>query len=261
MTVSEPTKAHPQALPPIVDRPTWRQARLELLKEEKMATRARDALNAKRRRLPMVRVEKEYRFHGPEGPLRLVDLFDGRRQLYIHHFMWIDERDGPCLGCACAAELNFTAANRLHLHARDISFAAVARAPYEKIASLKQSRGWSFPFYSSFGSDFNYDFGVTLDRSRGVLEYNYQAVEASPGSGAPEDELEGDRPGNSIFLRDGETVYHTYSAYARGLDALFTPHNFLDLTPFGRQEAWEDSPPGWPKCADYGPDRTINQEH
>ncbi len=251
----EPTSG----IPAVVDRETWLSARRLLLTEEKAVTRAHDALNAQRRRLPMVKIEKRYVFKGPNGQLDLEGLFKGRRQLYIHHFMWIDENDSPCVGCTAAADMNFTKPHLAQLHRRDVTFAAVARAPYAKIAALKESRGWSFPFYSSANSDFNHDFGVTLDAGRGPIEYNYRSESELRDAGFPAHELRGDMPGNSVFLRAGDEVYHTYSAYARGLDLLFAPHNFLDLTPYGRQEEWEDSPPGWPKHALYGPDVEPNR--
>lgn len=254
MTIPHTPSVSPWALPPISDRETWLEARRALLAEEKAVTRAHDAVNAQRRRLPMVPVAKSYTFQGPDGALSLPDLFAGRRQLYVHHFMWIDERDGPCLGCSMAADLGFSPAHLAHLHARDITFVAIARAPYEKLAALCREKGWRFPFYASHGSDFNEDFGATLDPNKPSLAFNYQDPEALRAAGLSEEALSGDVPANSIFLRDGDRVFHTYSAYAGGLDLLFAPHNFLDLTPYGRQEAWEDSPAGWPKEPEYGPD-------
>ena len=241
-----------RALPPVVSRAEWLIARKALLAKEKAATRARDALNAERRRLPMVRVEKEYVFEGPNGAARLLDLFEGRSQLYVHHFMWIDAADAGCPGCTLAADLNFNSIPFIaQLQERDISFAAISRAPYAKLAAYKAHRGWTFPWYSSYGGDFNYDLHVTLDESRAPIEYNYRNREELVEAGVGEEMLKGDWPGNSVFVCDGNDVFHAYSAYARGLDALFTPYNFLDLTPYGRQEDWEDSPAGWPQQATH----------
>lgn len=236
------------SLPPVVSRTEWLAARKALLAQEKDATRARDAVNAARRRLPMVKVEQPYSFEGPNGQATLAELFDGRRQLYVHHFMWIDEKNAPCPGCSFAADMNFNCVPLLaYLNSRDVTFVAVARAPYSRIHEVKRSKGWNFPMYSSANTTFNYDFQATLDESRGAMEFNYRSIDEHRKAGVPEEMLRGDGPCNSIFIRDGNEVYHAYSASQRGLDQLFTPYNFLDLTPFGRQEAWEDSPPGWPK--------------
>lgn len=240
------------ALPPIVSREEWLVARKKLLAKEKKATRMRDAVSAERRRLPMVKVEKKYAFEGPNGKLAFADLFEGRRQLYVHHFMWVDERNAGCPSCTMAADLGFNAAHRAHLHARDITFACISRAPYSSIAAYKEAHGWDFPWYSSFGTDFNYDLHATLDESKAPIEFNYRDKQQLLKAGLKEEMLKGDWPVNSVFVRDGKTVYHAYSASARGLDQLFMPHNFLDLTPYGRQQDWEDSPPGWPQKATYG---------
>jgi predicted dithiol-disulfide oxidoreductase (DUF899 family) len=235
------------ALPPVVSRQEWLAARKALLAKEKEATKVRDRLNAERRRLPMVRVDKDYVFTGPDGTLSLAELFDGRRQLYIHHFMWRDDLDSGCPSCTATAHLNFTPAMLEQLHKLDITFAAVSRAPAEKVLAYKEKHGWRFPFYSSHGSDFSYDMHASLDESRLPIEYNYLSKDELKARGIPDEMLTGDWPANSVFLRDGDEVFHTYTAYARGLDHLFTPYNFVDFTPYGRQEAWEDSPAGWPK--------------
>ncbi len=240
-------------LPPIVSREEWRRAREALLAREKEATRLRDAVNAERRRMPMVQIDQDYRFDGPQGSLSLLDLFEGRRQLYVHHFMWLDALDTGCPTCSTAADINFDSPHLLaQLHDRDVTFVAIARAPWPRLSSFIDEMGWSFPFYSSFGSTFNVDLQVTLDAARAPIEYNYRGRDALVASGVPEAFLGGDWPGNSVFLRDGSRVFHSYSAYARGLDQLFTPYNFLDLTPYGRQESWEESPPGWPQRPTYG---------
>jgi predicted dithiol-disulfide oxidoreductase (DUF899 family) len=235
------------ARPPVVSKEEWIAARRSLLELEKVATRLTDAINAARRRLPMVRVDSSYVFEGPDGKLTLTDLFEGRSLLYVHHFMWIDSRDTGCPRCTEAADIGFTPATLAHLHMRDVTFAAIARAPWPKLAAYKSARGWTFPFYSSYGTTFNYDFRVTLDEAHAPIEYNFRDKPELVKRGIPEAALNGDFPGNSVFLRDGNDVFHTYSAYARGLDRLFMPYNFLDLTVYGRQEAWEDSPEGWPR--------------
>jgi predicted dithiol-disulfide oxidoreductase (DUF899 family) len=227
-----------------VSQEEWLAARKQLLAKEKEATKARDRINAERRRLPMVRVDKDYVFHGPDGALSLVELFEGRRQLYVHHFMWIDATDQGCPSCTAAADLNFTPTMLSHLNRLDITFVAVSRAPVEKVLAYKEKHGWTFPFYSSYGSDFSYDMHASLDEARTPIEYNYRSKSELD---FPDEALTGDWPANSVFLRNGTDVFHTYTAYARGLDSLFTPYAFADLTPYGRQETWEDSPAGWPK--------------
>jgi predicted dithiol-disulfide oxidoreductase (DUF899 family) len=214
--------------PDVVSRTEWLAARKELLAEEKEMTRQRDALNAKRRRLPMVEVEKGYVFTGPDGEATLLDLFDGRRQLIVRHFMFDPSWDEGCSSCSAgAAEISPGLLD--HLHARETTLAVVSRAPIEKIERYKASKGWAFPWYSSYGSDFNYDFQVTLDPSVAPPEYNYRAVDAS-----------GEQPGQSCFLRDGERVFHTYSSYARGAEMTGGSYYYLDLTALGRQEEWEE---------------------
>lgn len=240
-------------IPPVVSREEWLIARKALLAKEKELTRQRDALSAERRRLPVVKVDREYVFEGPSGKVRLIDLFEGRRQLYIHHFMWIDAIDQGCPTCSIAADMTFNCVPWLaQLEQRDVTFACVARAPYAKIAAYKARRGWTFPFYSSAPSTFHYDFHSTLDESKAPIEYNYRNKQELLATGMPEEALQGDWPVNSVFVRDERNVYHAYSAFARGLDQLFTPYNFLDLTPYGRQEDWEDSPEGWPQKPTYG---------
>ncbi len=234
-------------LPPVVSREDWLTARKTLLAKEKAATKVRDALNAERRRLPMVKVDKEYLLTGPDGKRTLAEIFDGRSQLYVHHFMWLDDQDRGCPSCTAAADQHFTPQILGELHKRDVTFVAIARAPYAKIQAYSEGRGWQFPFYSSDGTDFNYDFHATLDEQKAPIEFNYKDKDALLAQGFKETDLRGDWPVNSVFLRDGDTVFHTYSAFARGLDHNVTSYNFLDLTPYGRQEGWEDSPEGWPK--------------
>lgn len=235
------------AYPDVVSREQWLVARKRLLARERDVTHLRDAVNAERRRLPMVKVDKDYRFDGPDGEVGLVDLFEGRQQLYIHHFMWLDDIDQGCPSCTAAADLTFTESDRALLTGKGVTFACVSRAPYASIARYRDAHGWTFPWYSSRDGDFTYDLGVTLDPERAVVQYNYKSLDELRADGWSDRDLRGDWPGASVFLRRGNEVFHTYSAYARGLDHAAVGYPFLDLTPFGRQEPWEDSPPGWPQ--------------
>jgi predicted dithiol-disulfide oxidoreductase (DUF899 family) len=229
-------------LPQVVSRDEWLVSRKELLAKEKEFTRQRDALNAERRRLPMVRIEKEYVFEGPDGKASLLDLFDGRRQLIVGHFMFSPEWEEGCPSCSAGAD---EISNGLleHLHVRGTSFIYVSRAPLAKIEAYKASRGWTFPWYSSYGSDFNHDFHVTLDESVAPIEYNYR-TKAEHEQGGTFYYVEGEQPieapGRSCFLREGDSVFHTYSVYARGLETVGGSYYFLDETAFGRQEDWEE---------------------
>jgi predicted dithiol-disulfide oxidoreductase (DUF899 family) len=233
-------------LPAVVSREEWLAARRELLAREKELTRARDALATARRELPMVRVDKPYTFEGPAGPASLLDLFEGRRQLIVHHFMWDYEfdddgneipRDVGCLSCSATAD---NIGDLTHLHVRDTTLAAVSRAPQHKIGPFRERMGWRFPWYSSFGSDFNYDFNVTADERVRPVELNYRSLDELAATGFEwSPARRGDYPGISVFLRDGDTVFHTYSTYARGLEQPGGTHYYLDLTALGRQEAWE----------------------
>ena len=219
-------------LPEVVSRQEWLVARKQLLDAEKEATRLRDVLSARRRSLPMVRIDKPYSFESPDGPVGLLDLFEGRRQLILRHFMFDPERDEGCSHCSFAAD---NVGHLAHLHARDTSFAVVSRAPLAKIEPFRRRMGWQFPWYSTFGSDFNYDFHVTLDESVAPVEYNYRDKATLTDAGLIWF-VNGEQPGVSVFLRDGEDVFHTYSTYARGSDLLLGTYNYLDLTPLGRQE-------------------------
>jgi len=214
--------------PKVVSRDEWTAARRQLLVKEKELNRRRDALSAERRKLPMVKVEKEYVFQGPEGRRSLAELFEGRRQLLVYHFMFGPDWDEGCPSCSFVAD-NF-AGSLVHLAARDTTLAVISRAPLDKITPFKKRMGWTFPWLSSFGTDFNYDFEVTLDERHAV--YNYAPVSTQP-AGRPR---EGEREGLSVFLRDGDRLFHTYSTYQRGLDPFLNTYNFLDLTPLGRQE-------------------------
>jgi predicted dithiol-disulfide oxidoreductase (DUF899 family) len=229
------------SLPDVVSREEWLVARKELLAAEKEHTRARDALNARRRMLPMVAVEKDYRFEGPGGEASLLDLFEGRRQLIVDHFMFDPEWDEGCPSCSAGAD-EMSDGHLMHLHARDTTFAYVSRAPIESIERYKLMKAWTFPWYSSYGSDFNYDFHVTLDESVAPVEYNYRTPEEHRAAGTSY-YVEGDQPlelpGQSHFLRDGDRVFHTYSWFARGAEQTGGSYYFLDMTALGRQEDWE----------------------
>jgi predicted dithiol-disulfide oxidoreductase (DUF899 family) len=223
------------SLPPVVSREEWLVARKALLAREKEVTRIRDELNADRRRLPMVEIEKDYVFEGPDGEASLLDLFEGRRQLIVDHYMFDPSWDDGCPSCAGRVEQY---GNLDYLHARDTTMAAVSRAPLAKILPFKERKGWTFPWYSSYGSDFNYDFHVTLDEAVMPLEYNYRTAAEWAERGLSG--LEGELHGTSAFLRDGDRVFHTYSTYGRGTEQVGGTHYYLDMTALGRQEDWEE---------------------
>ena len=243
------TKESKMDHPNVVSRREWLVARKDLLGKEKEFTRERDRLSAERRTLPMVKIEKDYVFEGSNGPAGLRDLFGSRRQLVIYHFMFDPSWDEGCKSCSHVID-NFVG-GIIHLAARDTSFAVISRAPLPNIESFKQRMGWTFPWLSSFGSDFNYDFHVTLDEAAGSVEYNYESARTLLQAGkiwSPKGEM----PGLSVFLRDGDSVFHTYSTYQRGLDLLLNTYNYLDLTPLGRQEDG-DRTQGWIRHHDKYP--------
>lgn len=215
-----------KSLPPIVSQQEWQAAQERMLDREKQMTRARDTLAAERRRQPMVRIDKDYVFDGAHGKMHLRDLFEGRRQLLAYHFMFAPDVHGwpeaGCPGCSMFADY---LCHPAHLHARDTSLALVSRAPLANIERFRKRMGWNLPWYSSHDSDFNRDMGATND--------------------------EGEAPGLSVFLRDGSEVFRTYFISARGLEAVGSAWSLLDLTPYGRQETWEDSPEGWPQTEPY----------
>jgi predicted dithiol-disulfide oxidoreductase (DUF899 family) len=213
-------------LPKIAAQTEWQQALNTLLDKEKAGTRARDALAAERRRLPMVKVEKNYVFAAPTGKLSLLDFFEGRKQLILYHFMFAPGVEGwPTAGCPGCSMFIDQVGHLAHLNARDTSFCLVSRAPLANIIRYKERMGWSIPWASSAENDFNKDFGVTTD--------------------------EGETFGLSVFIQDGTAVYRTYFTAGRGVEALGSVWTFLDLTPLGRQEDWEESPPGRPQTAPY----------
>ncbi|WP_329106791.1 DUF899 domain-containing protein [Micromonospora sp. NBC_01699] len=203
-------------LPKTVSREEWVAARGELLVKEKELTRARDALSALRRELPMVKIDKEYVFEGPNGKTDLLGLFDGRSQLIVRHFMFHPNWSEGCVGCSLQVD---NLGHPAHLHARDTNLVLVSRAPLAKLEAFRQRMEWTAPWFSSFGSDFNPDFGVTVNDS--------------------------ETSGLSVFLRDGTDIFHTYSSFSRGGDALINIYNYLDLTPLGRQEEELDYPQQW----------------
>jgi predicted dithiol-disulfide oxidoreductase (DUF899 family) len=211
----------------VVSHEEWLKARLELLTAEKEFTRQRDALTRRRMAMPWERVEKPYQFEGPNGALSLADLFDGRSQLIVYHFMFAPDWEEACKSCSFWAD-NFDGIP-IHLNHRDVTFTAVSRAPLANIEAYKKRMGWSFPWVSSYGSDFNYDFHVSFTEEQlaaGKVDYNYGLVEGY-------EEL----PGLSVFYKNerGE-VFHTYSCYARGIDMVNGAYQFLDLVPKGRDE-------------------------
>jgi predicted dithiol-disulfide oxidoreductase (DUF899 family) len=230
------------SLPKVVSRQDWLAARKALLVREKELTRARDVLNADRRRLPMVYVDKEYVFDGPDGRASLLDLFGGRRQLMVGHFMFDPEWTDGCSSCSAGAE-ELSPGLYKHLATRDTALVFVSRAPLHKIEDYKRRKGWTFPWVSSHGSDFNYDYAVTMDETVVPLQYNYRTLEEHRAAGTDHylaGEQPSEQPGLSCFLRDGDSVFHTYSTYARGAEQTGGSYYFLDLTALGRQEDWEE---------------------
>jgi predicted dithiol-disulfide oxidoreductase (DUF899 family) len=215
------------ALPAVVSQSEWKQARNRLLAKEKAATRASDALAAERRKLPMVAVDRAYVFTGPRGKVSLLDLFEGRSQLILYHFMYAPGVSGwPAAACPGCSMLVDQVGHLAHFHARDTSFCLVSRAPLARIRVYRKRMGWTIPWVSSLGSTFNKDFGLTTK--------------------------DGETFGLSVFLRDDDRIYRTYFTDGRGVETLGSVWTYLDLTPFGRQEDWEDTPAGRPKTPAFG---------
>jgi predicted dithiol-disulfide oxidoreductase (DUF899 family) len=214
--------------PRIVSRDEWLAARKQHLSKEKELTRLRDDLSAERRELPWVRVDKPYAFEGSKGKETLADLFDGRSQLVIYHFMFGPEWEQGCPSCSWAAD-NIDG-NVVHLNARDVTVAMVSRAPLALIEAFKRRMGWRFKWVSSYGTDFNYDYHVSFakeEMAKGNVHYNFGP------NGFPSDEA----PGVSVFYKNGEgEIFHTYSSYARGAESLLGGYYFLDIVPKGRDE-------------------------
>ncbi len=217
MSNSTKTPASLKALPPIVSQDEWRQAHEALLAKEKAHTHASDALAAERRRQPMVAVTKDYVFTGEKGAASLLDLFEGRRQLIVYHHMLTPADKSPCPGCCMFTDM---IGHLAHLNARDTTLVVVAKAPIDEIIPFKKRMGWDIPWYSTADS-FSTDFIIN------------------------------DIHGLSIFLQDSGNIYRTYFSTGRGLEQLGSVWTFLDLTPLGRQENWEDSPKGWPQTEPY----------
>jgi len=212
-------------LPKVVTKEEWLEARKALLEKEKEVTRARDMIAEERRGLPMVKVEKDYVFEGPQGErLTLLDLFEGRRQLVVRHYMYAPGDTVGCPGCSMQAD---SVGDLAHIWARDTTFVMVSRAPVADFTPFKERMGWTLPWYSSYGSDFNYDYEVTSEN--------------------------GESPGVSAFYRDGEDVFHTYSIYDRGGEIFKNFYNYLDITHLGRQEDELEHPWDWWRFKDeYG---------
>jgi predicted dithiol-disulfide oxidoreductase (DUF899 family) len=222
-------------MPEVVSQQEWQVARDRLLRKEKAATHALDALAAERRRLPMVKFAADYVFDTPAGKTTLIDLFEGRQQLVLYQFM-DNGPDAYCPGCTAYTDNTDAVHGRIELHRRDTTYVTVSDMPLAQIETYKKSRGWTVPFYSSRGTTFSDDCGA----GRGF--------------------------GLSVFLRDGGNVYRTYFTDGRGVDRLRFDMNMFDLTPLGRQEEWEDTPDGWPRTEGYfevikkdGPDTTPSR--
>lgn len=210
------------SMPPIVSRSEWERARAQLLIREKELTRLKDAVSAARRRLPMVEITESYVFDTQFGEASLLDLFDGRRQLIVQHFMFGSDWEAGCEGCSMMAD---HIGPLSHLHAKDTSFVLVSRAELAKLLAFRKRMGWNLPWVSSAPCAFNDDFAVTVDGQ--------------------------ERHSVSVFFRDGERVFHTWQTFGRGEEPFMVVFDLLDLTPYGRQETWEDSPPGWPQHPPY----------
>ena len=228
-----------------VSREEWTEARKALLVREKELTRQRDALSAARRDLPWVRVDKAYVFDGLDGQETLADLFEGRSQLVVYHFMFDPDWETGCKACSFMAD-NFNGIIP-HLSQRDVTFVAVSRAPLAKLQAFEKRLGWSFKWVSSAGTDFNFDYQVSFtpeDLARGAVTHNYRDRETTMA----------ELPGVSVFCKDADgAVFHTYSSYERGLDTLITAYHYLDLVPKGRDEAGLDYAMAWIQLRDeYG---------
>ena len=227
---------------PVVSREEWLKARTAFLAKEKEFTRLRDDLSRKRRELPWVRVDKPYVFDGPRGRKTLAELFDGRSQLVVYHFMFAPDADAGCPHCSFWAD-NFNGID-VHLRHRDVALVAVSRAPLAKIEAFKKRMGWTFEWLSSAGTDFNYDYHVSFrpaDIKSGAVVYNYEKTDMDMA----------DREGVSVFYKDEkDAVFHTYSSYARGIDMLNGAYHFLDLAPKGRDEDHLDFTQAWVRYHD-----------
>ena len=226
---------------PVVSREEWIAARKAHLAHEREHTKVRERLNAERRALPWVKVEKDYPFDGPEGKVSLADLFKGRSQLVVQHLMFAPGWDEACKSCSFWAD----GFERMipHLAARDTAMAAISRAPLPKLMAFKRRMGWSFDWLSSGGNDFNFDFGVSFTPEQIEAGGNYNFGTTPFGSE--------EAPGISVFYRDEDgNIFHTYSCYARGLDMMNAAYHYLDLTPLGRHEEGLPYPMDWVRLRD-----------
>jgi predicted dithiol-disulfide oxidoreductase (DUF899 family) len=227
----------------VVSREQWFEARKALLIKEKEHMKAGDRLSAERRALPWVKIDKKYVFDAPAGKKTLADLFDGHSQLIVHHLMFHPDWEAACVGCSFQAD--HIDGPRQHLEHHDLKIVAVSRAPIDKILAYKQRMGWRFNWVSSYGSDFNFDFHVSFAKDRvaqGRVDYNFGTITDDARY------LSEELPGISVFYKDRDgQVFHTYSSYARGLDAILGGNHYLDLTPSGRSDA---EYPHWPQRHD-----------
>ncbi len=219
------------SVPRIVSADEWLAERHELLAAEEQATEMLTRVTERRRELPAVRVEKAYEFGGPDGPVSLLDMFEGRVQLIVQHFMFDPSWDEGCPVCSYQAD---NIGELAHVHARNTTFAAVSRAPIGKIEAFRQRMGWAFPWYSSLGSDFNYDFHVTHDEDVAPIQWNFRTKQELIDRGDAWAARPGEQGGVSVFYRDGDTVLHTYTGYTAS-ELLCATDQYLDLTPLGRQ--------------------------
>jgi predicted dithiol-disulfide oxidoreductase (DUF899 family) len=235
--------------PRITSREQWLAERKKLLADEKDLTKHYDRVNAERRRLPMVKIEKDYFFNGSKGKQGLRDLFEGRRQLIVYHFMFDPTWDKGCSGCTGFVD---ALGDLSLLEKRDTTFVVISRAPLAKLEAYKALKGWSIAWFSSFGSDFNYDFHVTLDPQVAPAEYNYRNKAEMEGAAGHSVVMEGEEHGLSVFFALDDDIFHTYSTFARGNESLTDTYRLLDTTPYGRQQEFEDSPSGWPQKPTYG---------
>jgi predicted dithiol-disulfide oxidoreductase (DUF899 family) len=231
--------------PRVVSHTEWITERVALLKKEKEATRLQDELSRRRRALPWVRVDKPYVFHGPKGDQTLAELFDGRSQLLVYHFMYGPEMKEGCPSCSFVVD-HFDGMLP-HLAARDVTLVVISRAPYPTLEAFKRRMGWRFTWVSSAGSDFNYDYGVSFtdeQRASGKLPYNYTHYTEDTYPIIP------DLQGASVFARDGSEVFRTYSTYGRGVETFTTTYATLDMMPKGRDEEALDFPMAWVRYHD-----------
>jgi predicted dithiol-disulfide oxidoreductase (DUF899 family) len=228
-----------------VSRDQWVEERRALLAKEKEFTRLRDQLSCQRRELPWVRVDKQYVFNGANATQSLSELFEGRQQLIVYHLMFDPSWEAACKSCSFWAD-NFNGVV-VHLNQRSVSLVAISRAPFAKLAEFRKRMGWCFNWVSSFGNDFNYDYGVSFapeQLAQGEVTYNYRLIELSIS----------EQPGISVFYKDPDgAIFHTYSCYSRGLDMLNVAYHYIDLTPKGRDEQGLSFPMAWVRHHDaYG---------